>query len=141
MNLYYHLGQTGTRPDGSIKKFDGAYVIQEAIHMGNVECVKILQHKGARVDYRRENGDTALIEAIHMGLFDMAKHILSSPEIEDKKAYVNIAGEANLTALYHACHPLEANKVSAKCLEWLIEQGANMDHRCLENVCFLHIMY
>jgi ankyrin repeat protein len=130
---WFAKGQTGTRPDGSIKKFDGAYVIQEAIHMGNVECVKILQHKGARVDYRRENGDTALIEAIHMGLFDMAKHILSSPEIEDKKAYVNIAGEANLTALYHACHPLEANKVSAKCLEWLIEQGANMDHRCLEN--------
>lgn len=109
--------------------------------MGNVECVKILQHKGAKVDYRRENGDTALIEAIHFGYLDVAKHILSSPEIEDKKAYVNIPGENNVTALYHACHPQGDNKGSAKCLVWLIEQGANMDHRINENVYFLRNSY
>ena len=104
--------------------------------------VKILQHKGARVDFRRENGDTALIAAIHDGRLELAKHILSSPEIKDKKAYVNLVGENNLTALYHANHPLGENKVNAKCLEWLIEQGASLDYRSnLANVIFLYMEY
>ena len=133
--LYNHPGQTGTRPDGSIKEFDGPHVMVQAVLFSRVEIVRILQQKGGRLDYRREKGDTALIEAVHVGNLELAKFILASPEIEDKKGYVNIVGEGGMTAVFHAC--TEHNK-DAKCLEWLIEQGANIEHRANEVVYILN---
>ena len=133
--LYNHPGQTATRPDGSVKEFDGPHVMVQAVLFRRVEIVRILQQKGGRLDYRREKGDTALIEAVHVGNLELAKFILASPEIEDKKGYVNIVGEGGMTAVFHAC--TEHNK-DAKCLEWLIEQGANIEHRANEVVYILN---
>ena len=105
-----------------------------AVGFQGVEVVKILQQRGGRLDYRRENGDTALIMAVQAGDLEMAKHILASPEIEDKKAYVNIVGDGLLTALFVAC---SSHNTNANCLEWLIEQGADMKYTA-NDVSVLH---
>ena len=56
----------------------------------------------------------------------MAKFILACPQIEDKVAYVNLAGEDGETALFRAC----GNRSDYKCVDWLIQQGAKIDYRC-----------
>jgi len=114
-----------TCPDGSVAKFDGPFVVVKAVASKKLDVVKMLVQKGCRIDYRRENGNTALIDAVWECDLEMAKFILGCPQIEDKVAYVNLAGEDGETALFRAC----GNRSDYRCVEWLIQQGANIEYR------------
>ena len=88
---------------------------------GQIEMVRFLVEKGAKVDAANQDGATPLIAACDYGLFQLADYLIS------KGANVNATIKSGQTALYLATFGSHTNIV-----ELLLKKGANPNAAILE---------
>ena len=107
----------------------GATPLMYAIHFNKVEAAKLFLEKGADVDAKVSNGQTALFEAAANGQLEVVKLLLA------KGATVNFTIHDNSQGDDPGCTPLvlAAENGQLDVVKLLVEKGADVNVRCSYN--------